>query len=164
MLRRVGVAVLLLLALACERGPAKAQSPPERRPRVELIRVGAATVEAEIVASFADRERGLMHRTQLGESQGMLFIFAGEQPLTFWMKNTLIPLDIGFFDESGHLVNVLTMQPDAEGTPDNQRRTYSSGAPAMYALEMNAGWFARHGMRRGAQMVLPEGIRELRGD
>ncbi|MBX7058696.1 MAG: DUF192 domain-containing protein [Leptospirales bacterium] len=164
-MRSLAAAGLLFAVLTCDHGPAGAQSPlAEHRNPVEVIQVGARNVEAEIVSTYPARERGLMDRGYLGGDRGMLFIFKEEQPLAFWMKNTLIPLDIGFFGSDGVLLNIVTMQPDPPGTPDEDRRTYLSAAPAMYALEVNAGWFAERGVRRGARLTLPPSIRDLRGE
>ena len=68
----------------------------------------------------------------------MLFIFSRERRLTFWMKETLIPLDVIYLDTSGTIVSIHTMQPEP-GVHDAFLTRYSSDGPALYALEVNAG-------------------------
>jgi len=109
------------------------------------LNAGIHLIHAEVAATPADRSRGLMHRKELGPSDGMLFVF--EQPDTqcFWMRNTLIPLSIAFLAEDGRVVNVADMAPQTD-TP------HCSGEPVRYALEMNQGWFARRGIGPGVRI------------
>ena len=92
----------------------------------------------EIAVTPAERARGLMHRESLAENAGMLFVFSAERTLNFWMKNTLIPLDILYMDSDGIVVDIQMMHPQP-GVPDSELRNYPSAAPAQYALEINAG-------------------------
>lgn len=141
-------------------GPIEAQS--AALPRA-TIRIGDRSLMVEVAATPETRERGLMYRGNLPADEGMIFIFPVEEPLVFWMKNTLIPLDVGFFDASGRLVNYRTMQPDPEGTADSDRVLYSSTGPALYAVETTAGWFERNRIGRDARLDLPENLRGRRG-
>lgn len=109
------------------------------------------TVTVEIADEPAERERGLMHRTELPEDMGMLFIFEREQPLAFWMKNTLIPLDILYFDAGGQWVSSVTMEPCIK----DPCRTYPAEGPAQYALEVNKGYVLAHGIGEGWTLNLP---------
>jgi uncharacterized protein len=119
------------------------------------IRLGGKTIEVEYANTPALRERGLMFRQNLPEDHGMLFIFAEEQPLAFWMKNTLIPLSIGYFDRNRKLVDVQEMVPAAIG--DRLPPSYPSRAPAMFALEMPKGWFKRNKIDLGATFSFVKG-------
>jgi len=83
----------------------------------------------------------------------MLFIFSHEEYLSFWMKDTIIPLDILFLDSNQKILDIQTMQPEP-GIPDNQLHIYRSGAPAMYAIEMNAGLAAQLGFTGGMVVEL----------
>ena len=111
---------------------------------VELV-VGGVTVTAEIADTPALRERGLLGRDSLPENHGMLFVYADEQVRSFWMRNTPIALDIAFADRNGSIVNVETMEPNSDATT-------LSVSPAMYALEMSAGWFANNNVGPGARI------------
>ncbi|HHH39420.1 MAG TPA: DUF192 domain-containing protein [Sedimenticola sp.] len=106
----------------------------------------------ELAATPEARRNGLMHRQALPPDQGMLLAYPRERVLKMWMLNTFIPLDVGFFDSGGRLVNRLSMEPDGG------RRIYASAAPARYALEMNRGWFDRHRIAPGARLVLPRPV------
>jgi uncharacterized protein len=105
-------------------------------------------VEVEIADTEAERQTGLMGRTILPEDAGMLFVFEGEQTLSFWMKDTLIPLSIAYIDSQGRIVDIQHMQPLDE-TP------HISVAPAQYALEVNQGFFEERGITVGDTVELP---------
>lgn len=111
------------------------------------IQLGKRVVTVEIADSPEKRSRGLMFRESLLNDNGMLFIFDEEAPLSFWMKNTLIPLSIGYFDRDRKLINVLEMEPAP--VSELNPRTYRSSRAAMYALEMTKGWFSRNKVEPG---------------
>ncbi len=92
-----------------------------------------------------------MYRTALAENRGMLFVFAKEQRLSFWMKNTLIPLSIAYIDAQGRIVDIQDMKPLDDDPPD-----YVSAEPAKYALEVNRGFFEERGVKVGDKAELPE--------
>jgi uncharacterized membrane protein (UPF0127 family) len=100
----------------------------------------------EIATTPAEQEHGLMDRTSMPAGHGMLFVFPDSQPRTFWMKNTLIPLDILFFDADRHLV---TIQADAQPCKADPCQLYPSNESARYVLELNAGTAAKLGARKG---------------
>jgi uncharacterized protein len=104
------------------------------------------TLSVEIAATDAEREQGLMYRQSMADDAGMLFVFEYEHIMGFWMKNTLLPLSIAYIDRGGVIRELYDMKPlDASVT-------YPSREPAMYALEVNAGWFERHGVGRGSRV------------
>jgi uncharacterized membrane protein (UPF0127 family) len=113
--------------------------------RTAELNVGGVAVTAEIADTPALRERGLMDRDSLPENHGMLFVYADEQIRSFWMRNTPLALDIAFLDRNGSIVNVETMEPNSD-------ESWLSESPAMYALEMSAGWFERNGVGVGARV------------
>lgn len=106
------------------------------------IRVAGIPVTVEVADTEEARQRGLMNRESLPEDRGMLFVYPEERRLSFWMRNTAIALDIAFIDRSGRIVDIQEMEPYDE-------ETIASREPAMYALEMNRGWFEAHGVTPG---------------
>lgn len=100
----------------------------------------------EIAATPAEQEHGLMDRTSMPPDHGMLFVFPESRPRTFWMKNTLIPLDMLFFDADRRLVAI---QADAQPCKADPCQLYPSDTPARYVLELNAGTAAKLGVRKG---------------
>lgn len=109
------------------------------------IEIAGHILEVEIADTHAARAKGLMGRTELPEGHGMLFVYEHAQRLCFWMKGTLIPLSIAFFDEDKICIGILDMEPATSKSPVRYRCT----APALYALEVPQGWFERQGIRRG---------------
>jgi uncharacterized membrane protein (UPF0127 family) len=109
------------------------------------IRVGGNTVTVEIADDPDVRSRGLMNRDSLPEDHGMLFVYPEEQILSFWMRNTLIPLDIAFIDRNGFILEIQRMEPHDDAT-------HASKQPAMYALELRMGWFEDHGVEPGERV------------
>ncbi|MBZ9538772.1 DUF192 domain-containing protein [Modicisalibacter tunisiensis] len=111
-------------------------------------------VQVEVARRPADRARGLMERERLPAGAGMLFVYPREQPATgaFWMFNTRIPLSIAFIDTRGVIRAIRRMAPcDSERPADCPR--YPAGVPFRMALEVNAGFFARHGITVGDRLL-----------
>lgn len=103
------------------------------------------TLEVEIADEPTERARGLMGRTELPEDQGMAFLFEEETDGAFWMKDTLIPLSIAFWDAGGRIVAIVDMQPcQVDPCP-----RYSPGVAYVGAVEVNVGWFERMGVGIG---------------
>jgi uncharacterized membrane protein (UPF0127 family) len=110
------------------------------------IAMGERRVEMQLAITLPEMQRGLMERRDLGAEQGMLFVYARPQRMSFWMRNTPTALDIGFFDQNGVLREVYPLHPYDE-TPVGSVRE-----DLQYALEMNQGWFARCGVRVGQRL------------
>ena len=106
------------------------------------LTINGHKVTAEIAATPGERATGLMNRFSLRPDNGMLFIFERPEPLSFWMKNTFIPLSIAFLDIDGRILNIEDMAPQTE-------TTHWSKGPALYALEMRKGWFMERGVKPG---------------
>lgn len=117
------------------------------------FKLGSAKFTAWIADDDSRRSQGLMFIEKMDQARGMLFIFEDERPLGFWMKNTLIPLQIGFFDSNGVLVDIQEMKT-AVSLMDAHPPTYQSRSPALYALEMNTGWFDKNGIKKGSRLEL----------
>ena len=107
-------------------------------------------VRVEVADTDAERQTGLMGRTVLPEEAGMLFVFEGEQTLSFWMRDTLIPLSIAYIDAEGRIVDIQDMQPLDDVPPH-----YVSAEHAQYALEVNQGFFEGRGVAVGDTVELP---------
>jgi len=110
--------------------------------------VAGDTLFVEIFTTEEERAQGLMFRTELPENHGALFVFPYPQRLSFWMKNTLIPLDLAFLDASGVIVELHALEPLEE-------RPVTSSRPVPFALEVNRGYFARRGVGVGDTVHLP---------
>jgi uncharacterized membrane protein (UPF0127 family) len=102
-------------------------------------------VDAEVAATRAARVRGLSRRQMLPENQGMLFVFRNAALHVMWMRDTHIPLSVAFLDQRGVIINIEDMVPD---TLDR----HPASRPAKYALEVNRGWFDRHGVKPGMRI------------
>ena len=100
-----------------------------------------------------ERAMGLMYREQMDDDSGMLFIFPDSQYRAFWMKNTLIPLDILYFDNSRKLINISENTPPCKNTT-TRCPNYPSEKPAKYVLEINAGLSQKHGFKVGDEMTI----------
>lgn len=134
--------------------PETSEMPKKQKKTLQTIKVGKETVRVEIADTPLKHQRGLSFRKELPQGQGMLFIFPEERQLSFWMKNTFIPLSIGFFDKNKRLLNILQMTPVKPGQNNGNLQLYRSQGPAMYALEVPVGWFKQKDIGPGAQLKL----------
>ena len=133
----------LLAAALFAAAPVLAQPGPLRK--VDLS-IDMRVIHAEVADSVAARMQGLMYRTSLAPNSGMLFVYERPAMECMWMKNTLVPLSVAFFDQAGRIINIEQMQPQTEDSHCTER-------PASYALEMEQGWFARNGIGAGAVLL-----------
>lgn len=122
------------------------------------VELAGQRIHVELALTEPQRQQGLMFRESLPERQGMLFVFERPQPLAFWMKNTLIPLDILYFDADRRLVSVSRDVPPCKSA---YCPSYPSAGPALYTLELNAGQAAALGVKRGDEIVFGPGIPSL---
>lgn len=106
-------------------------------------------VSVEIADTPQKRSFGLMYRRDLPESHGMLFLFPREEPLSFWMKNTPLPLDIVFINTAHTIVSI------AQNTTPFSEKPLPSGSPAQFVLEVNGGFCQRQGVTAGDRVDLP---------
>ncbi len=137
-------AFLLAAALACTgRKAGGDRPPPPEKPRVAVVSGGREhEVVVELARTDAERERGLMFRDHLDRDQGMLFVFDEDSEHTFWMKNTLIPLDMIFIDGLGRIVGIVSRAEPLTLAP-------RSAPPSRYVLEVVGGWAEEHGVKVG---------------
>ena len=120
--------------------PARAADLPEL-----VFSISGHKLTAEVAATDAHRMTGLMHRRMMPENRGMLFVFTDIANHAMWMENTHIPLSVAFIDTHGVIVNIEDMKPLT-------RDAHAAKKPVKYALEMNAGWFTRRGIKPGAKI------------
>ena len=123
---------------------------------ITLIDVAGNRTEltVELARTAAERSRGLMFREELAEERGMLFVYQRETRAGFWMKNTTIPLSIAFIASDGTILETQDMEPLSK-TLHRPAQVYR------YALEVNKGWFGRHGLGPGDRVEIPA---EARGE
>lgn len=137
--RTAAVFATALLATA-----AQAQPGPQQLDAVRL-NAGMMAIQAQVARTPQEREIGLMYRKAMGTNEGMLFAFEQPAQQCFWMKNTLLPLAVAFIADDGSVVNIDAMKPQ---TLDS----HCSDKPVRYVLEMNEGWFTRHGIKPGSRI------------
>ena len=119
--------------------------------RIERGALQPLVMSVELARSEEEHKQGLMYRKSLAEGKGMLFIFDRDQVLSFWMKNTNIPLSIAFISSEGRIIEIKDMQP-------HDLNTVSSSRSVRYALEVPQGWFNRANVNPGDTLVL-DGIK-----
>ena len=118
------------------------------------IKIAKKILNVEIADTDVRRAYGLMFEEKLRPDEGMLFVFESEEQRSFWMRNTLIPLSIGYFSREKILNEVVDMQPAVMGS--SRPKTYPSRKKAMFALEMNIGWYERNKIRPGVSFVFAD--------
>jgi hypothetical protein len=140
-------------AVAPPRTGSSSATPPAPMPKVHIqVPQGDVAVEVEIVSTSAQIERGLMFREHLPPDQGMLFLMKEERNWPFWMRNTLIPLDMIFIRSDMTVAGVVE---NAEPRTETLREV---GKPSLYVLEVNGGFSAAHKVAEGTKVQF-EGVR-----
>ena len=141
--------ILLTSFLMLLHGPAQAagSSPVAKPLSFKKIVVGKTPLRVEVADTLEKQERGLMFRQSMPENEGMLFVYKEPEEMSFWMRNTLIPLDIAFVGADGIILNIHQARPLDESV------LYRSAGAAKYVIETNQGWFSRHGIRPGDRVT-----------
>jgi uncharacterized protein len=139
--RRACLLGIVLAASACAR--------PMDRIALEM---GGAEFRVEVARTDHERERGLMRRKGIGDREGMLFVFDSDQRLSFWMKDTTIPLSIAFLSSTGRVEEIVDMEPLS-------LRIIRSRFSCRYALEVSDGTYTALGIKEGDVVHFPEGFR-----
>ena len=148
---RLSLLVLLPLLLLLA-GAAAASAQLQRFPTAALVietSTGRQEFKVEVASTPLQWEQGLMFRQNLAPDAGMLFDFKAVAPMSMWMKNTFIPLDMVFIDAQGRVINI------AERTVPQSLEPVSAAAPARAVLELNAGTASRLGIRPGDRVLFP---------
>lgn len=128
-------------------------SPTQAQPKLRTVKLwlGAEEISAEIAVSEKEIMTGMMFRTEMGENEGMIFVFARPHQASFWMRNTLLPLSCAYIDPDGVILEEHDMKPRDE-TP------IPAATPRVqYVLEVKQGWFERHNVKVGTQVKTERG-------
>lgn len=164
-MKRRGVALLVmamasgfgLVACAKEKNaPPSAVAAPKTVADFFPIQVGDKTVRMQLAVTSPEMQHGLMGRRDLGKEDGMIFVYEKPIQMSFWMRNTPTPLDIGFFNAAGVLEEVYPMYPFDETS------VQSRSDRLQLALEMNQGWYQASGVKPGAKIDLKQLIAALK--
>ncbi len=163
------IAILLALAFVAgcsnpepdERGDPKLTS-AEGKVRAEApsswgipLMVGQRPVRARLATTRAEHYEGFAKVSTLAPDQGMLFVYAKEEQRSFWMKGCLVDLDIAFLDANGRVFDLHSLRAPVAGQSDELLPRAVSSKPARLVLELPLGWFKKHGLGVGTQVVLP---------
>jgi uncharacterized protein len=143
-MRKPFYSALLMILLVAESCAAK--------PKIYDLSIGTAKIKAEIAGTDAEREKGLMFRKTVPEGTGMLFVFDKDEKLSFWMKNTEVPLSIAYITSEGTVSEILDMKPFSLAPVISQ-------SYVRYALEAPQGWFLRVGVKAGDKLEIPAELR-----
>ena len=146
----IKLVALFSVASACAQGD-RAAGLGGARDDVVIISssTGEHRFQIELANDNEERRVGLMYRTELAAGTGMLFDFGDPQPISMWMKNTLIPLDMAFIDQKGVIKRI------AANTTPRSLESVASGAPVIAVLEVNGGAFERLGVKAGDTVSHP---------
>ena len=128
--------ILLLLSAGITIGSCREKLPLVR------IEIGDEIITAEVALTREERQRGLMRRRELPRNRGMLFVFPYDQRLSFWMKNTNIPLSVAFLSKEGEIKEIRELEP-------HSLKPVESRFSVRYALECNRGLFQELGVASG---------------
>lgn len=143
-------ALILVLLTGCnpQEDTRNATTTVERAAQYYPISLGSNLVQLQLALSPAEQSKGLMFRDTMDHDHGMCFLFKTADQRNFWMKNTRLPLDIGYFDSSGRLLEVYALYPHDETSVRSRSRDI------LIAVEMNQGWYAKNGVAAGDRLDL----------
>jgi uncharacterized membrane protein (UPF0127 family) len=142
---------ILLLSLSCtEAEPLKKENVSRKKTEYFTLHIGQIPILAELAILPKEREKGLMYRNELKPGTGMLFVFKSATPQKFWMKNTRIPLDIGYFSSDGVLKEIHAAKPfDLSGVPSRSKAI-------QFVLELDLKGFGDQGLKVGNRLNLDD--------
>lgn len=148
--------VATLLLFSCRTDAAPDGGPRFERSRLSVVQRDGTVhgLDVELALDDAQRAHGLMWRTKLGENEGMLFVFDEDAPRSFWMRNTLIALDMIFVRSDGTIAGIVENAPPRTDTPRG-----IGAEPTRYVLEVRGGWCAQRGVKKGDRVELTEALR-----
>ena len=155
------VAAGLLGFIACSQPPADGSAnkaapvqPVDRaQSKLPTIKLWTGTNEiiSEIARTPTQHQMGMMYRTNMGEMEGMIFLFDYPSQRSFWMKNTTVPLDAAYINPQGIIQEIHPLHPL------NENAVYSKSYDIQFVLEMNQGWFSNHNVKAGMEIRTEKG-------
>jgi uncharacterized membrane protein (UPF0127 family) len=140
--------MVVLSLVACQPTESGQAQAPASSQTYFPISIAGHELQLQLALNTTEQQQGLMYRDDLAEDHGMLFLFDQPEQRSFWMHNTRIPLDIGYFDANGRLLELYQLFP-YDDTP-----VPSKSHQVLIAVETNSGWYASHGIQAGAQIDL----------
>ena len=140
------VALLIVMVFGCDRSPTAPAPQPTNPTGPRIVLPNGTVIQVELATDDATRGQGLMYRDQLRPGTGMLFLFPRDGEYPFWMKNTLIPLDILWIDQQKRVVHV---KENVEPCRADPCPNYPPNAIARYVLELSAGASRQYGLKVG---------------
>jgi uncharacterized protein len=141
-MKKVLLSLLTSLMAVC----ASAQETPQTQLQRITLSAGIHQIDTQVALTPEQHAIGLMHRKEMPQHEGMLFVFQNPTKQCFWMKNTLLPLTAAFVADDGTIVNLEDMKPQTT-------ESHCSVKPVRFVLEMNQGWFAKKGLKAGARIA-----------
>jgi uncharacterized protein len=141
-MKKVLLSLLTSLMAVC----ASAQETPQTQLQRITLSAGIHQIDIQVALTPEQHAIGLMHRKEMPQHEGMLFVFQNPTKQCFWMKNTLLPLTAAFVADDGTIVNLEDMKPQTT-------ESHCSVKPVRFVLEMNQGWFAKKGLKAGARIA-----------
>jgi uncharacterized membrane protein (UPF0127 family) len=137
----------LVLQFTLQAASCAAESKPQKELERHILNITIEDgthieIDAEYAVTDSEKEKGLMFRKELPDGRGMLFVYPGDQTLSFWMKNTILPLSIAFIKADGTIADIFDMEPLS-------LRPIVSTRSVRYALEVPRGWFTKNNITVG---------------
>jgi len=145
--KKIALFGIMLFILCFSSAACKSEKLPVKKIEIERGGQVIAVVKAELAVSPEERSKGLMYRKSLKDGNGMLFIFDKDEVMSFWMKNTYVPLSIAFIAGNGKIIDIKDMYP-------LDTNSVFSSRSVRYALEAPQGWFLRAGVKEGDSIKL----------
>ncbi|HOT58159.1 MAG TPA: DUF192 domain-containing protein [Spirochaetia bacterium] len=146
--------VLIMLIIAAGAGCTSQDNAPQKKLPTAIVSINGIKLTVELAVTEAQKEKGLMFRNSVPDGTGMLFVYYEDRPLTFWMKNTKVPLSIAFIASDGTIVDIVDMQPYSLAPVPSSRSV-------RYALEVSQGWFAKHTIKPGDKVDLSDVLTKI---
>jgi uncharacterized membrane protein (UPF0127 family) len=149
------ITLVVLASVACQ--PTKVSPEPVNSQTYFPISIGGSELQLQLALKSAEQQKGLMYRKSLDKDHGMLFLFDRPDKRGFWLQNTRIPLDIGYFDASGQLLEVHKLFPYDETSVNSRSRE------VLIAIETNRGWYDANGIQVGDRINMSSLVLALEG-